>query len=173
MKKLLLFAATLGLAATISQGAGVLPMSTYIDGSTNTISVAGSNVTVNAIWPAATNTFNLPGQANTNLWPAISLPPANNINPLRLICLESQFTASGAHTGNVIHRFHSSADNSHWITNAAWMSITAAGTAQVGQITNLDTYATPYWCLGAIENSNSGSAYITNLVFVGAGKPTN
>lgn len=173
-KSVLMLALISAIAA--SAASLVSPQGEYIDGSTNTVTVAGTNAVVSYVPPQSTNFYLMPGQlvvnANTNLYPAILVENANNGQPLRN--LSFQFIATGTNAAVATVRFAVSTDLSHWTSNYFWFTATMNGTGlaygtPVFVSTNCDTYAFPYLALQSIESPNGG---LTNIFLNPGLKPT-
>lgn len=166
------------ISAVFSAGAGSLisPQGEYIDGSTNTVTVAGTNALVSYVPPQTTNFYAMPNAvitgALTNLYPSILVNNANNANPLRNISF--QFIATGTNNAVATVRFAVSTDLSHWTSNYFWFTATMNGTGlaygtPVFVSTNCDTYAFPYLALQSIESPNGG---LTNIFLNPGLKPS-
>lgn len=145
-----------------------------IDGSTNTVLVAGTNVQVSVIPTLGTNTFNMPGGANTNLWPALPLFNVKNTIPIDKLWLFMQWNQMGLNGGsNIIVRIASSADNSHWVSNAIIYTIgtnSFVSTSALNVSAMLFTNNTPpFLALQALENP--GQSTVSNLFLVPVAKP--
>lgn len=135
----------------------------YIDGSTNTITVGGTNLLRSTVNPSATNTYNLlvlmPGsgnpQPNTNQWPAQPLVSGYGLNH-RILCLSGWVQCSGNNNGQEIIRFAASANaTTNWIHNFSSVTVICASNTPVFWSTNLDTYAFPFVALDTLENTNT------------------
>lgn len=162
--------------SALAQPTYLPPQGIYIDGSTNVVSVGGSNVFVNVVTPNNTNYFNLSGinqsQADTNLWPKMGITRGRDEgSPSRLLAVESQFNCSAANAGLLTRRWALSTDASHWITNPCPVIevFTANGTTQVQRATNIDIGAFPFMTLFSQENTNA-TVYFTNNFIGSAGK---
>lgn len=166
LKVNLLIPAMLFAASLAASAASYLVVPNYIDGSTNTVVVAGTNATVSSVSNASTNSYNLPGTVqSTNFYPAVFILSPTSINPIRNVPIT--ISAAGAAQA-VTFALAASADYIHWHTNWARFSITAgAGGAVLS--TNIDTYGFPFVCLQAIE---SPSTPVTNMVLSASGKPS-
>lgn len=169
MKKILVLLT--GLAAVFAvHSASYVPITTYIDGSTNTVVYGGPTTNiVSVVLPNSTNNFNLPGMANnTNAWPAIPLPAANNIQPFSKLFLQGQFkTTVDGTNGYIKITLAASSDNVNWVSNYATVSIQGVigGLANAG--TNFDVGAIPFLAIQSIANTNTASA-ATNFVLTAA-----
>lgn len=144
----------------------------YIDGSTNTVAVGGSNAIVCRVMNAATNTYNLSAvlqaQSDTNAHPA--LPLCNRGLGSRLLALSIQSKATASTSGLTTVRLGASVDGASWQSNWLTFTITANGTSVVPFATNVDTYAFPFIALQSIENTNA-TAVITNITITASAKP--
>lgn len=162
-------------AALAADAASYKEVGTWIDGSTNTTTVAGTNAIVSYVPLASTNFFLLGNQAatgaGTNLYPAFHCVPANNIDPVRNVTMQA--IATGTNAGVVTFRFAASSDQVHWHSNYFWFAMTLNGTGlavgnPVYAITNCDTYSMPFLDLQSIECPNG---YATNLFLQPVIKP--
>lgn len=154
------------------------PQGIYIDGSTSTVTVGGTNLIVGVCLPSTTNYFNLNGangsQADTNAWPKLGFTLGRDEgSPSRILAIQTQFACGGTSAGQETLRFAGSVDGSHWQTNPCpliW-NITANGTTQVQTLTNFDTGGYPFFTLFSRENTNAAStAFMTNNWISSAGK---
>lgn len=143
----------------------------YIDGSTNTFTVGGTNICRSTVNPSATNTYNLliltvgsgNTQPNTNQWPAQPLVSAYGLNH-RILCLSGQVQCSAANNGlETIRIAVSSNPSTNWITGFCTLTVTCNGTTPVNWSTNLDTFAFPYVALQTLENTNL-TVTLTNTI---------
>ncbi len=169
MKKLIAIA-TLCAAVLTAQGAAFVAIPSYIDGSSTTNSVQGTNLIVSAILAGATNTYNMPGLSSTNLWTALPMPQSANIQPFQNLGIGFQYSCSAANNSNVTFRIAASADNTHWVSNYFVFTSTANGTTLVAGVTNCPANAFPFFALQGIENPQL-SAVVSNLVVIPVIKP--
>lgn len=159
------------LSTPHTQAAGYIAMQSYIDGSTNKIIVGSSTNMVSVVSANVSNVFNLPGFTyNTNLWPVLQFPDPVNLQAFRNLSLATQFASQDTNICNLIIRVAASADNAHWVSNYAVITILANGTSTVSTNNNIDTIAMPFLALQSIANTNSTVA-ITNLVLQPVAKP--
>jgi hypothetical protein len=174
MKRLILSALFAVAALTLTAASYIAVTGQYIDGSASTQTYGTNTNVVCVVKTAATNfylmpTGNNPGD-NTNLWPAIPMPQANNLVPWRTVGLQTQFTMSASNGAAVTFRFAGSSDGSHWHSNAFFFAVTtnAAAAALTQSVTNLTAYY-PWYALQQIENPGPGN--VTNLFLNGAPLP--
>lgn len=169
MKKLLPLVAMLGLAASAFAGSFVAIQGVYVNGTTNTVVQAGTNVVVN--WaPNAANYYNMPGAASpdvTNMLPACPILPGNVTYPVRQLGLYC--AGSLANAATLKFTLASSVNGSIWVSNQSVVTITGTGAGNIIQTNvTIDTGGIPYWSLQSIVSS-SGAA--SNLCIVPVGKP--
>lgn len=136
-------------------------LSTWIGGQTNQVAIGGTNAIPTVAYGSQANNYDIPSNAhNTNQFNAIEFPiGAHNA---RIMPIQVSFVGSAASTANLTLWFAKSVDRANWVTNAFIWAIPATGTVPQVQVTNLDTYCTPYWCITCISNA-AGSVNFTNL----------
>ena len=140
----------------------------YVDGSTNVVVVAGTNIVVSSVLNGATNYFNMPNAASpsTNAWPAIIFPNTLNVDAWHYAGI--QVVTSTNLGDDVILRFAASCDASHWTSNTFVFKVPKS--ASIGNvITNLESYGFPYYAFQSIENVSASN--VTGLAVIITPKP--
>jgi hypothetical protein len=139
----------------------------YIDGSTNTVVIAGTNATVATVLGATTNFFNLPNVTyNTNNWPAIGIPNYNNLQAWHYAGIQVQTTTNLG--DDVTVRMAVSGDNSHWTSNFFVFKV-PKGASFANVATNLESYGFPFVAMQAIENPSASN--VVGLLIQASPKP--
>lgn len=145
----------------------------YVDGSTNTVTVSGVSTNVGFVALNNTNTFNLAvsngSQADTNKWPSITFGGNYGLNS-RLVAFQWGFKGYGTNTCNSTIVLAASTLDGRWVSNFITLNLTGGGTAEVNNITNIDTGGYPFLGLQAIINTNSTIA-LTNYFISATSKP--
>ena len=160
-------------AAWIVQAAQYVSYSTYVDGSTNTVVVAGTNALVSYVGQVSTNFYQLPNSnTSTNAFPQVSIIPNNNVTtPARLVSV--LLSAIGTNASVVTFQFASSVDSLIWQTNFQRVALTmngsgtALGTPVMTNVT-IDTLGLPFVNLYSVETPNG---QVTNMIIRASSKP--
>lgn len=138
----------------------------YIDGSTNAVSVGGTNHNRSIVDAFFTNNYNLSttssAQADTNSFPAQPVTSPYGLNN-RLLTLSGDIQCSAANSGLETFYLAVSANGTRWVSNYTSFSITCNGTTHVPWITNIDTLSYPYVAIQRIGNTNA-TVTITNTI---------
>lgn len=170
---LLLILSVFALALTQSALGAVpyiTPAASYIDGSTNTVSVGGSNVLVSVVQAGYTNAFNLSttprAQGNTNFWPALPLFDPKITTPYQRLDILHQYSLMTSNGANQTVRYAATPDNGvHWFSNACVVIMNTNGayasTLVVNNYIQTNKSCATAWCVQAVENP--GVSAITNL----------
>ena len=106
------------------------------------------------------------GSATTN---SALTAPVLTVNKATHATVQVGFKLDGAGTSAVVFKFDESIDGSNWVPTTRTLSVTAAGTTTVHNLSNLTIGGAGYLRLSYIGNPNS--ANITNLYVKYASKP--
>jgi hypothetical protein len=157
------------ILATFAKAASyITPDASYIDGSTNTFNVAGTNQLVSVVPALSTNSFNLSitprAQANTNLWPAMPLFDPRVSQPFNLLTLSHQFSMMASNGATVVFRY-AGWNGTYWVSNVVAVSYNTNSAFASGLNVNgyANTNLNGWTTLGLQTIENPGPVAMTNL----------